>query len=462
MRSPRKAAYLCLTAVDDAGAYANLAMPDALRAEGLDGRDAAFATELAYGTIRMRGLYDRIIADAAGRPLSRIEPAVLRVLRLGAHQALGMRVPTHAAVAETVVLAREVVGERATGFANAVMRVIVATTQDEWMEKVAPLNRPGHLAARYSQPDWIVGAISEALKADGRFGELEQALAAANQPAKVMVVALPGLVDRDALVSDIPGAEASPFSPWGVMLSGGDPGAIGEVAAGLAGVQDEGSQLVVAALVGAKADSSSAPERWLDACAGPGGKAALLAAIAAQRGAILDAIELHPHRVDLVRGAVRAIPPGIVTVEPGDATEWAGGPYDRVLVDAPCTGLGALRRRPEARWRRSAADLPGLNDLQVRLLSAAFRLCAPGGVVAYSTCSPVVAETRGVVAAALASVDGAGMRSIDAREPIATLTGTSVEAWGRGPHVQLWTHVHGTDAMFVALFQKGSVGSAER
>jgi 16S rRNA (cytosine967-C5)-methyltransferase len=180
-------------------------------------------------------------------------------------------------------------------------------------------------------------------------------------------------------------------------------------------------------------------------CAGPGGKAALLAALAHARGARLDANELREHRADLVRQAVARWD---VEVTVGDATKLEGipGGYDRVLLDAPCTGLGALRRRPEARWRRTPADLPELTGLQANLLRAATRLVRPGGVIAYVTCSPHPAETTELVTAALASGD---LEALDARPLFPGLP-----ELGDGPFVQMWPHRHGTDAMFAALLRR--------
>jgi 16S rRNA (cytosine967-C5)-methyltransferase len=223
-----------------------------------------------------------------------------------------------------------------------------------------------------------------------------------------------------------------------VRLSAGDPGGLAAVRDHRAGVQDEGSQLCALAL--ANAPLTGRDERWLDLCAGPGGKAALLAAVAAQRGATVRANELHPHRAELVRQATAA---WNVEVSVGDARSMPGieGGYDRVLVDAPCTGLGALRRRPEARWRRTPDDVAPLAALQGELLAAALRLVRPGGVVAYVACSPHLAETRDVVA---------GRELIDARAGF-----EGVDTLGGGPTVQLWPHRQGTDAMFCALLHGG-------
>jgi 16S rRNA (cytosine967-C5)-methyltransferase len=220
-------------------------------------------------------------------------------------------------------------------------------------------------------------------------------------------------------------------------------------------VQDEGSQLCALALTELPLTGPDA--RWIDLCAGPGGKAALLAAVAAERGARLRANELHPHRAELIATATAGWP---VEITVSDATE-AGpddGSYDRVLLDAPCTGLGALRRRPEARWRKSPDDLAALTELQAALLEAAYRLCRPGGVIGYVTCSPHPAETVAQLDRVLAAHPD--LHLIDARPAFTAATGgavaeqRAVEVWGEGPTVQLWPHRHGTDAMFFGALSK--------
>jgi 16S rRNA (cytosine967-C5)-methyltransferase len=352
-----------------------------------------------------------------------------------------MRVPPHAAVSETVDLARRHGGPRVAPLVNAVMRRIVERKLDAWVALVAPSSSREDLAIRHSHPEWVVNALAEALAGDGRPEQLEQVLAADNAPAAVTLVARPGLADR----AELPG-EPTRFSPWGATLSGGDPGAIPAVASGAAAVQDEGSQLVAGALVAFR--DVEPGERWLDMCAGPGGKAALLGALAAQHGATLQANEVHEHRARLVRNAVRALPEAVVTVTTTDSRELPPAAFDRILLDAPCTGLGALRRRPEARWRREPADVPILAELQSELLAAAAGAVKPGGLVAYVTCSPVLAETRDVIAGAH------GLELVDARASIAQITGTARRSWGAGPHVQLWSHAHGTDAMYLAILQR--------
>jgi 16S rRNA (cytosine967-C5)-methyltransferase len=278
---------------------------------------------------------------------------------------------------------------------------------------------------------WIAAAFADALGGD--LAETEAALSAADSRPQTHLVAWPGRIDRTELLAQTSG-EPGPYSPYAVRLSGGDPAAMPAVTDHRAGVQDEGSQLCAIAL--ATAPLEGRDERWLDLCAGPGGKTALLAALAAERGASVTAVELHPHRGDLVRRLTAAWD---VAVHVADARtlEPVDGGWDRILVDAPCTGLGALRRRPEARWRRTAEDVAELADLQRQLLATATRLVRPGGVVAYVTCSPHLEETEAIVA---------GAQLIDARPSF-----PGVDQLGAGPTVQLWPHRHGTDAMFCAL-----------
>jgi 16S rRNA (cytosine967-C5)-methyltransferase len=450
----RRAAYDVLKAVRVDDAYTNLALTGALRRRGVTGRDAAFATELASGTIRWRGLYDAVLAACADRPLVKVQATVLDVLRLGCHQLLSMRVPTHAAISTSVDLVRSQVGPGAAGFANAVLRKVSAHDRDAWVRRVAgdPAADPvGFAATAYSHPRWVVESLGEAVAASGDPDELEALLAADNASPAVTLVARPGR----ASVAELPG-EPTAFSPYGVVSAGGSPADVPAVTEGRAGVQDEGSQLVAHALAAAPVDGDD--HRWLDLCAGPGGKAALLAALAAGRGARLVANERQPHRAELVRAALKGAP-GVesVTVEDGTAPPWPPGSFDRVLVDAPCTGLGALRRRPEARWRRRADDLDDLVPLQKALLGAAVDLIRPGGVVLYATCSPHLAETRDVVGSLLVTRDDVTLG--DARALLTASSGLRDDVPDCGGPLagtaQLWPHRHRTDAMFLAVLRRG-------
>lgn len=442
----RQVAYDVIRAVTDSDAYANLVLPGAIRAAGLNPQDAALATELTYGTLRRRGSHDAVIAVAAGRDVSRIDPPILDALRLGVHQLLATRVAPHAAVNESVAL---VAGRSAAGFANAVLRRVAAEAPEVWERRIEAAARSDdeRIALRTAHPVWVIRALRRALSAEEREGELEALLAADNAAPEVTLVALPGLAD--------PQPPLRPYAPTAFAGAGGDPQAVIEASGGRIRVQDEGSQLVALALVAAA--PVRAGERWLDLCAGPGGKTALLAAEALRAGATLEANEVSPARAGLVRGAVAAVPLD-VTVHEEDGRAFAAahpGAFDRILVDAPCTGLGALRRRPEARWRKTPADVAPLAALQEELLRAALDAVRPGGIVAYVTCSPHLAETAAVVGTVLR--DRADVSELDARGAIRAVSRSPIDLAeprdGSG-RIQLWPHRHGTDAMFLALLRR--------
>jgi 16S rRNA (cytosine967-C5)-methyltransferase len=407
-------AFEALRAVDERDAYANLVLPPLLRKarekegpERFDARDAALATELVYGTLRRQGTYDAILAACVDRPLREVDPPVLDVLGLGVHQLLGTRIPSHAAVSATVELARVVLGDGRAKFVNAVLRKVARDDLDGWLRKVAPPydeDPEDHLAVVHSHPRWVVSALWDSL-GGGRAG-IEELLEADNERPEVTLVARPGRAAPEELLREeaaVPGR----WSPYAVRLTeGGEPGAV------------------------------------------PGGKAALLAALAAQRGAVLLASEKQPHRAGLVAKALAGNPgPYQVVAADGTRPAWRPGSFDRVLVDVPCTGLGALRRRPEARWRRRPQDLDGFAPLQRGLLRTALESVRVGGVVGYATCSPHLAETRAVVSDVLKQVPAAEL--IDARPLL-----PGVPALGDGPDVQLWPHLHGTDAMYLALIRR--------
>ncbi|HZP53039.1 RsmB/NOP family class I SAM-dependent RNA methyltransferase [Actinocrinis sp.] len=482
----RLAAYDTLRAVAEREAYANLVLPRLLAERRLDARDAALATELAYGALRGRGTYDAILSACVDRPLAQLDPEVLDVLRLGAHQLLATRIPPHAAVDSSVELAREVAHEGAARMVNAVLRKVARLDLRAWVDRVAPdpgRDPEGYLAVYRSHPVWVVSALWDSLAAhrgkDAAYDEIDRLLEADNERPGVTLAARPGLAEQADLVKQ--GAEPGRYASTAAYLPEGDPARLEAVARGRAGVQDEGSQLVALALMAAPlgdraadadrvadvygdgddlteadssgadssgADSSDGDRLWLDLCAGPGGKAALLAATGAQRGARLVAAEIAPHRARLVKRALQPIR-GVHKVVTADGTQppWRPATFDRVLLDAPCTGLGALRRRPESRWRREPADVSRLAELQKRLLASALDSARPGGLVAYVTCSPHLAETRLVVSDVLARRDD--VEQLDARPYL-----PGVPELGDGPDVQLWPHLHDTDAMYLALLRR--------
>ncbi|SDG61051.1 RsmB/NOP family class I SAM-dependent RNA methyltransferase [Klenkia brasiliensis] len=438
----RLTAYDVLHGVSSRDAYANLLLPQLLRerAADLGPRDAAFATQLTYGTLRATGTLDAVLAGLVSRPLAELQPELLDLLRLGTHQLLDLRVPAHAAVDTTVALARAIVGTGGSGLVNAVLRKVAAGgTREQWVQTLGATGDE-RLSLLTDHPLWVIDAWRDALGPGTTDAELEAALLADDEAPEVHLVAR--AVDRATLIAESDGLPG-PWSPYAVRLEGGDPGKLPSVRAGTAGVQDEGSQVAALALVRAPLEGPDA--RWLDMCAGPGGKAALLAAVR-PAGVSLTAADRSEHRVGLVASALRDAPDVDLQVTDGRTGPWAPASFDRVLLDAPCTGLGALRRRPEVRWRRTPEDVAPLAALQQELLTAALDAVRPGGVVAYVTCSPHTAETVDVVASVTGRDDVEVL-------PVAPLFPGVPDA-ARGGALQLWPHRHGTDAMFVALLRR--------
>jgi 16S rRNA (cytosine967-C5)-methyltransferase len=475
----RLVAFEVLRAVASEDAYANLVLPARIRHHGLDKRDAGFATELSYGALRGQGTYDAILSRCVDRPLDQLDPAILDALRIGVHQLVAMRVPAHAALDQTVGLARAVIGAGPSALINAVLRKVSAHTLDEWLDLLLTdeTDETRIASIRHAHPEWIVRALRQSLVAHGRpVSEIDDLLEADNSAPVVNLVALPGLGTLDEALEG--GAAPGELVEGSALSSGGDLGRLASVREGTTRVQDVGSQLVARAMAavqlgtsgvtgnggattdsgvtnGVVTESEGSGERWLDLCAGPGGKAALLGALARQRGATLLANEPAPHRAKLVRQALAAVPHEVWHVRTGDGrevgTEMAES-FDRVLVDAPCTGLGALRRRPESRWRRTPKDLADLGPLQRELLKSALAAVRPGGVVAYVTCSPHPAETTAVVSDVLRKREDLELLDAGAVLDSVSLTG-HLDA-GHERTAQLWPHIHRTDAMFLALIHK--------
>lgn len=454
--NPRVIAWEVLRDVDLNDAYANLLLPAKLERTRMSGPDAAMCTEMTYGTLRARRFYDAIIEKVSDRPVDQIEAAVLNAMRLGAHQILAMRVADHAAVSETVgVISKNAdtkIANRAAGFVNAILRRITEKSREEWLEVVTEgLSDDERLEISTSHPAWIIRSLRQALVANGRNAEeLTQLLEAHNTPARVCLSVLDGTRDQVAQKH----GEPTELSPIGVTLTHGDPAHVDAVASGHARVQDEGSQLVALALVEAEAHEDPS-DPWLDLCAGPGGKTSVLAAHAGNKK--VDAVDASAHRTELVKDSTRAF--DNVQAVNDDGREFAAAhpnTYARVLVDVPCSGLGALRRRPEARWRRKPSDIGALGGVQRDLLRTAIEATKPGGVIAYTTCSPHVAETLMVVE------DIAKKQPVtvmDAPEVVAQLSGKPAQTFesatvASGRVVQLWPHIHSTDGMFLALLKK--------
>ena len=396
--------------------------------------DKALASELVYGSLRLKGRHDLFIGHVSDRPLEQIDVKLLIVLRLGVHQLKEMRIPSHAAINESVELAKRVVGKSASSFANALLRKIDNISFDDLAKSSDTVSA---LSRKHSHPEWIVSSYLDSLKSES---EVEQLLAANNNAAAPTLIAWPGRSSVDELSE----YGATPVLGSNVAATAlGDPGDIPAIKERRAGVQDLGSQKVVEILF----ETFQPQLRWLDLCAGPGGKAAYLDALLAQSGAEFVANEISAERAKLVQQVVRH---GKVVNHDGRNLPENLGKFDRILLDAPCTGLGALRRRPEVRWRRSVKDLRELVKLQEEISDAAIAILNVGGVFGYATCSPHMAETSIAVSDILKRHPE--LEQIDVSEYLPT----GLEGAVRDKSLSLWTQRHNTDAMFLALFRKSA------
>lgn len=431
----RLLAFDLLTEVNRNEGYSNLLLPQALNASKLEERDRSLVTELLYGTIRMQGKHDWVLAQISDRPWSEVDPGIVDICRLGVHQIHEMRIPDHAAVAATVEVARKRIGESKASFVNALLRSVTRKSMEDWFSPLQSITDPvERLAIQYSHPEWIVSAYYDLLKS---WEEVEAALRINNEAATPTLVSWPGNSTQQDLI-DV-GGEPTQFSPYGAHWKG-NPGALDLIKSRKIGVQDEGSQLV--AEVFAKAAQGNS---WLDMCAGPGGKAALLSSIARQRSITFTANEISAARAELVSQVVHG---DRVLVSDGRAIGLLTEKFDAILIDAPCTGLGALRRRPEVRWRRTLQDLRALTQLQRELVESAIQALNPGGVLGYATCSPHLAETSIQTSDIKKNHPELQLIPIDEYLP-ANLDGAT-----RDGAMSLWTHKHGTDAMYLAIFRK--------
>jgi len=432
----RLLAFEILTQVNRHEAFANLILPKALGESSLEQRDRGFVTELVYGTIRMQGRHDWILSQVSERHWESVDAGIIDAARLGVHQLHEMRVPAHAAVSATVELARKVLGESKATYVNALLRRVSARSLDDWLALIEAIeDKTQRLAIKHSHPEWIVSAYFDLLKEES---EVVEALAANNVPAAPTLVSWPGRSTQADLVAL--GGAPTKYSPYGAT-SVEIPSEIDLIRKRRAGVQDEGSQIVAHVFSQAAMNHAS----WLDLCAGPGGKAALISSIAIQNGKEFVANEISPARARLVEQVVAG---GEVWIGDGRAVAEKGRFFGAVIADVPCTGIGALRRRPEVRWRRRPSDLSGLTKLQGELLDSALALVPVGGIVGYATCSPHLAETKVQVSSALKRHPNIRQMSVEPYLP-SNLKDAVVNG-----SMQLWTHRHGTDAMFLTLFER--------
>ncbi len=417
----------------EAGEHSNVLLPQLLRSSRLDDRDRAFTTDLVYGTLRQQGALDWLLARVLDRPLPQLDPAVRAAVRLGAYQ-LVADVPAHAAVSETV----DALGAhlpRARGFVNGTLRALARLGPDwPWPDG----DDPAAVAVRTSHPEWLVEQLSELYGSEDARAVLDAdnvapPVALRPNPARTTAAAL----EAELVAAGITVARGVLVPDALVVRGTGDPARLPAVAEGRATPQDQASQAVVRVL------DPQPGERVLDVAAAPGGKATAIAELLGADGVVI-ACDLSPERLTLVRAAACRLALATVRTAAADARAlpFRQRTFDRVLVDAPCTGLGVLRRRAEARWRARPSGAAALAALQRDLLHAASMAVRPGGTVVYAVCTLTEEETRGVDEWA-----GTTLPDLVAEPP----PGAPWRPWGRG--ALLLPHLAGTDGMFVLHLQ---------
>ncbi len=446
---PRLLAFEVLTRVEE-GAFSDLALDATLsRRPDMDRRDRGLATELVYGVLRCRGRLDFALSAFCKQPLEKIEASVLQILRIGAYQLLHLdRIPDRAAVHETVEMAHELKLSRASGFINGVLRALIRGKETlAWPD---PQKQPHEsLIHSYSLPPWLAEALQVQLGDAEALALAEALLVQAPFTLRVNFIKNERRTLMDVLASDGDEVEVTSFAPEGLAVFGnvGMDSLAGGIKDGLFMVQDEASMLISHLLAPQKG------ERILDVCAAPGGKTTHLAALAGNEAKIL-ALDLHEKRLRLVReGAARLGCRGIETRACDLLQRPAflnAGSFDRVLVDAPCSGLGVMRRNPEVRWRRKPSDLAEMAVIQSTILENVAPLVREGGVLLYSVCTFTPEETSGVMDQFLSRHPD--FVQMDLRPLFSPAWETLFDNSG---NFRTWPHRHGKmDAFFAVRFQR--------
>ena len=433
---PRELAFSIFRAVIRDGEYSNLLLPKKLHSSRLDERDRALVTELVYGSIRQIGRNDFLAAKFSKIPWTEVDDGIVDVIRIGAYQLFNTRIPVHAAVSTTVDLARRNLGESKASFVNAIMRRLSEKSLADHLTEVQG-DSVSELSIRFSHPEWIINSYRDLIP---DLEELKSLLLTNNTPVAPTLVAWPGRSTQSDLIEL--GCRPTKYSEFGGIYEG-SPSDLSLIKERQIGVQDEGSQLVASIFARAAKENES----WLDLCAGPGGKAALLSALSTKTFYANEISEVRSKLISQVVTSHTKLTVGdgrqITSALSKEELETIGA----VIADVPCTGLGALRRRPEVRWRREPTDLPTLTRLQMELAMASIDILPKGGIFAYATCSPHLAETSMQCA------------QIEKTQPVEKIDVTpflpiSLENATRNGYLQLWPQRHGTDAMFLALYRK--------
>lgn len=452
-QSPRETALIIMYQVSENDAYANLELNKTLNNSEYSGLDRAFVTELVYGTIRMQGAIDYILSLFIKKPLNTLPVWILLILRIGVYQILFMdKVPDRAAVNESVNLAKKYGHAGTVKFVNGVLRNIVRG-KDDICYPVLEKDPVGHISALYSHPRWMVAGWLE------QFGREETVrLCAWNNTSPQVTIRINTLrITRDELMLRLEkeGARCYPgrFLPESIILEG--IAALGSLPAyreGLFQVQDEGSMLVAHVL------NPEPGSKMIDACAAPGGKTTHAAQLMKNQG-MIKAFDIHSHKLALVEESCKRLGINIVEIAEGDARalpESLGQWADYCLVDAPCSGLGVLRRRPDARWKKAAADIDQLTHIQKDILASAAKTLRPGGIMVYSTCTLAPQENQFVVEWFLKNHEDFAL------DPIVNLSafnmGEEDVKQASSGMIQLLPHIHGTDGLFMARMRKKESG----
>ena len=441
----REAALKILYEIDVKGAYSNIALNKYFAGAELRGIDRAFITELVYGTVKWKLTLDRVIAAYSNIRMEKLSPWILNILRMGAYQLLKMtKVPVSAACNESVKLAGRYGHKASAGFVNAVLRKI-AQNGDDVAVPSKETDLTGYLSVRYSYPKWLVEKLTGLLGAEFAEGLMD----AGNGTPELTIRANTLKVTAEELIkeleSDGVASEKGKYAEEAVTIkSNVSIAQLNAFEKGLFQVQDESSMLPARVL------SPQPGERVLDVCSAPGGKATHMAQLMENRGTIV-ARDIHEHKLRLIDDAAARLGIAIIKTELYDAAlqdEKNESAFDRVLLDAPCTGLGILRRKPDIKWARETKDIDSITTLQKRLINAASRLVKPGGVFVYSTCTVLPEENEEVVEEFLKQHDDF------VADDIAAFLPDELAVYAKGCMLQLYPNRDGIDGFFIARLKR--------
>ena len=437
----RETALKILYEINEKGAYSNIALNKYLSSHELSERDRAFITELVYGVVKWKLTLDRTVAACSDIKMERLSPWIKNILRIGTYQLLFLtKVPPSAAVNESVKLARRYGHNASAGYVNAVLRNIAGGGGKDIVPDRA-VDPVGYLSVRYSYPKWIADKFMEL------FGEefAESLLEAGNRVPDLTVRANTLKTSAEGLVNALKneGVEASPgryVSDAVIIKSQVSVTRLKAFRNGLFQVQDESSMLPAAVL------APQPGEKVLDACSAPGGKATHMAQMMQNKG-LITAMDIHEHKLKLIEDAAGRLGTDIIRTELHDAAipvPQHEGAYDRVLLDAPCSGLGIIRRKPDIKWARENRDIGSITGLQRRLIDSVSKAVKPGGVMVYSTCTLLPEENECIVRDFLNNNDEFYEDDITAYLP------PGLAKHARGGMIQAYPNRDGIDGFFVA------------